>query len=150
MEPLTLFLIILLSLINVVLILWLVRLTNKVNRLTRGSTGASLESVINENNRGIVKLAEIQENHKKHIIDLQNNILNTIQNVGVVRFNPFKDTGGNQSFAIALTNKHKNGIVLSSLYSRERVNVFAKPIENGGSSFQLTNEEQEAINQAHR
>ena len=61
---------------------------------------------------------------------LQNLLENNIQNIEVVRFNPFKDEGmgGDQSFAISFLDKKGNGVIMSSLYSREKVSVFAKPI----------------------
>ncbi|NIT70429.1 DUF4446 family protein, partial [candidate division KSB1 bacterium] len=58
--------------------------------------------------------------------------------VGTVRFNPFKGTGGGQSFAAAFLSEHGNGVVISTLYSRERVSVFAKPIQSFASEYELT------------
>ncbi len=72
----------------------------------------------------------------------------SIQGVGMVRFNPFKDTGGDQSFAIALLDKNNNGVVISTLYSREGTRIYAKPIEKGDSSYHLSEEEKEAIQKA--
>lgn len=74
----------------------------------------------------------------------------SITKVGVVRFNPFKDTGGDQSFVIALLDSKNNGLVLSSLHSREGTRMYTKPIENGVSTYNLTDEEQEAIAKAIR
>jgi ethanolamine utilization protein EutQ (cupin superfamily) len=71
-----------------------------------------------------------------------------IQKVGIVRFNPFKDTGGNQSFSVALLDGKDDGIVITSLYTRDENRVFAKPIKNGNSEFLLLEEEKEAINLA--
>jgi len=135
--------------ITLVLLGWVVKLNLTIKKLVRGRTGESLESIILENNKAITSMMNTQENHKKYIIDLQQNILNTIQNVGIVRFKAL-NTGGNQSFAIALTNKHKDGLVLSSLYTTQHVQVFAKPITNGTSNFTLSEEEQQALNQAHQ
>jgi len=74
----------------------------------------------------------------------------TLQGVGLVRFNPFEGQGqgGNQSFAIAFLDEYSNGVVLSTLYARDRVGVYAKPIEKGISTYELTNEEKEAIERA--
>ena len=72
----------------------------------------------------------------------------TGQRVGVVRFNPFSDTGGDQSFAIALLDSEGNGIVLSSLHGRTDTRVFAKPVSAGRSRHALSDEEQEAIRRA--
>lgn len=71
-----------------------------------------------------------------------------IQKVGIVRFNPFRDVGGDQSFSIALLDANDMGIVITSLYGREGNRVYAKPIEHGQSKYQLSNEEREAIQRA--
>ena len=72
----------------------------------------------------------------------------TIRRTGLVRFNPFSDAGGDQSFSLALLDDRKNGVVISSLYGREINRVYAKPIENGSSTYQLSDEEKEAIARA--
>jgi hypothetical protein len=76
----------------------------------------------------------------------------TLRNVGVVRFNPFPDAGGDQSFAIALLDSEGTGVVISSLHARTDTRVFAKPVEGGRSRYPLSDEEQDAIRkaQAHR
>lgn len=71
-----------------------------------------------------------------------------IRRVGLVRYNPFSDSGGDQSFALALLNDKKDGIVISSLYGREMNRVYAKSIQNGGANYQLTEEEKKAIEDA--
>lgn len=72
----------------------------------------------------------------------------TIRNVGVVRFNPFSDAGGDQSFAIALLDSEGSGLVLSSLHARTDTRVFAKPVQAGRSRYPLSDEEQDAIRRA--
>ena len=72
----------------------------------------------------------------------------TFQKSGVVRFNPFSEIGGNQSFAIDLLDDKNNGFVLSSLFIKEGNRVYAKQIKNGKSDHLLSNEEKEAIARA--
>lgn len=145
----TLFVVIgILGLVIIVLGLFIGKLSKRLTQLTRGKKTADLESIIKENNSMIFDLKNKLKNHEEQILDLKKESMNSIQNIGIVRFNPFKETGGNQSFAMALTDKKRNGVVLSSLYTRERVNVFAKPIKNGASEYTLTNEEQSAITQS--
>jgi len=79
---------------------------------------------------------------------LENAMPQTIRRTGLVRFNPFSDAGGDQSFSLALLDDRKNGVVISSLYGREINRVYAKPIENGSSTYQLSDEEKEAIARA--
>ncbi len=66
----------------------------------------------------------------------------------MVRFNPFKEIGGDQSFSIALLDSNNDGIVITSLYGREGNRVFGKPIKNGKSRYLLSGEEKKAIEQA--
>ena len=80
--------------------------------------------------------------------ELENLSQRTIQKVAVIRYNPFSDTGGDQSFAIALLDSLGNGVVLSSLHSRTDTRVFAKAVQNGRSKYQLSDEEQDAIKRA--
>jgi len=79
------------------------------------------------------------------IENLENILRKTIQKTGVVRFNPFNDVGGNQSFAIALLDEKNNGFVISSLFAKESNRVYAKAVREGKSDHQLSNEEIEAI-----
>lgn len=72
----------------------------------------------------------------------------SFQKIGVVRFNPFKEVGGDQSFSIALLDAENNGFVLTSLYGRDDNRVYNKPIKKGVSSYSLSNEEKEALKKA--
>ena len=71
--------------------------------------------------------------------------LRSLQHIGLVRFNPFEDTGSDQSFAIALLDDQRDGIVISSLHGRANTRVFAKPVASGGSPHNLSDEESQAI-----
>lgn len=64
-----------------------------------------------------------------------------IQKLAVIRFNPFKEVGGDQSFSIAFLDGNNNGMVITSLYTREENRVYAKPIKNGVSQYSLSDEE---------
>lgn len=69
----------------------------------------------------------------------------SLQHIGLVRFNPFEDTGSDQSFAIALLDDQQDGVVVSSLHGRTNTRVFAKPVTGGASSHNLSDEETQAI-----
>lgn len=72
----------------------------------------------------------------------------SIQKVGIVRYNPFSNVGGDQSFSIALLDGNNNGIVITSLFSREGNRVYGKPIKGGTSEYSLSKEEKQAIEKA--
>ncbi len=65
-----------------------------------------------------------------------------------IRFNPFPDQGSNQSFAIGMLNEDGDGVVISSLYSRDRMSIFAKPVKDKKSTYELSTEEKEALRKA--
>ena len=90
------------------------------------------------------RLKGLEESNEK----LASKLNNSLQKVGIVRFNPFKETGGDQSFSVAVLDADNNGFVITSHYGRESNRVYAKPINNGASSYSLSKEEQEAINKA--
>jgi len=91
---------------------------------------------------------ELKGNFEKISKELENlkkeNKFN-IQKFGIVRFNPFKEIGGNQSFSIALLDGRDDGIVITSLYTKEGNRIFGKPIKGGKSEYLLSEEEKEAI-----
>jgi len=74
----------------------------------------------------------------------------SIQKVGMIRFNPFSEVGGDQSFSIALLDGNDSGFVITSLYTREGNRVYGKPIKAGLSEYLLSEEEKEAIQSARK
>ncbi|MBU2545072.1 DUF4446 family protein [Patescibacteria group bacterium] len=72
-----------------------------------------------------------------------------IKKVGIVRYNPFSNTGSDQSFSIALLDGDNNGMVITSLYSRDGNRVYAKPVNNAKSEYSLSEEENKAIKKAN-
>ena len=121
-------------------------LEDRQKMFLKGKNGADLESVILRHDQEIGTLdTEIQElfEFSKKIHSLATI---GIHKVGIVRFNPFQDTGSNQSWSIALLDGKNTGIVISSLLSRESARVYAKPVLTGAAGdYPLTNEERRAI-----
>lgn len=72
----------------------------------------------------------------------------SIQKVGMIRFNPFKEVGSDQSFSAAFLDDDDSGLVITSLYTREENRIYGKPIKKGLSEYQLSEEEQQAIEKA--
>jgi len=137
----------------IVLLVWLIILQLNLNRMKKikevffaGRDAQSLENVILEQAKNLQMLdKEIQELYN---ISNQLNILalRGLRKTGLVRFNPFKDIGGNQSFSIAFLNGKNNGVTISSLYTREGTRIYAKAIKSGISEVHpLTQEEEQAI-----
>lgn len=124
-------------------------LKKKITLMLSGKDGKDLESIIVSHSQSITNLdKEIQE-----LFEISNAIhrlaSESIHKVDVLRFNPFKDIGGDQSFAIALLNGKNSGLVLSSLHTREGTRIYAKPVIKGISEkYTLTEEEKQAIKNA--
>ena len=73
-----------------------------------------------------------------------------VQGIGLVRFRAFQDTGGDQSFALALADAEGNGVVVSALYGRDKTRIYAKPVEGWQSSKALAEEEERALTKARQ
>ncbi len=101
---------------------------------------------------GLKELQEFRTELEKYLTEVERRVRNSVQSVHTVRFNPFKGTGGggNQSFATALLNEHGDGVIISSLYSREHVSIFSKPVKKYASEHELSDEEKEALETAKK
>lgn len=145
--------IILLSALPIILLIWNILLSVSLRKIKRknedffdGGKVTNLEELLISQNKGIKILdKDIQE-----LYNISNQInklaFRSYHKIGMIRFNPFKDVGGDQSFAIAILNGRNNGITLSSLYSRDGARFYAKSIVNGESpKHPLTQEEKDAI-----
>lgn len=124
------------------ILIWIYRLQSHYNELTKGASKKDLLSALNlfiaksENNQNaldqlkVIVEKEIKQN-KDHL-----------QRIGFKRFNPFTDTGGNQSFILSILDENGDGIVISSLHSRENTRVYAKRVIKGSSEDQVLSKEE--------
>jgi hypothetical protein len=126
----------------------LARLDARIATLTRGGDGASLESTLQANLDKVGTLARGVDELASRSAMLERVQRRAIQRVGLVRYNPFEDTGGNQSFALALLDQHGDGVVISSLHARSGTRIYGKSIAAGKSEAALSDEEADALRQA--
>lgn len=119
-----------------------------LERTLRKFVGKTPESMLMEHARTVELLERESKQLRGALEHLAANSVYSIQKVGVVRFNPFSDSGGDQSFVIALLDGQNNGVVVSSLFAQGRPMVYAKPIEDGKSRYQLSGEEKDALARA--
>jgi hypothetical protein len=124
------------------------KLTRKYERLMRGSSGANLEQILEEYLQIVTGYSHRLEELEGVVRQLGEVQQGCVQRVGLVRFDAFEDVGGEQSFAVVLLDAHRNGVVLSSVYSRNEMRVYAKRLFNGKPSHPLTREEEQALQQA--
>ena len=136
----------------VLLIIWTIRLEIKIKKLTGGAAGKSLEESIISSHAKIAELTEFRTDSLAYFGDVEKRLRKSIQAVETIRFNPFQGSGdgGNQSFSTAFINEHGDGVVLTSLYSRDRVSVFSKPLKKFVSTFELSEEEKEVVADAKK
>lgn len=117
--------------------------------LFQGKDGKNLENVILAQEKRLRKLEVQSENQQQVTTMLDALAKRSIHKTGLVRFNPFQDIGGDQSFSVALLDDFDDGVVISSLYSRDGMRVYAKAINRGKSGkHPLTEEEVQAIKKA--
>ena len=149
------FLLILLGIVAVLLIGFIILIVkvsflNKkyISFMKKICNGKNIEEDL-ENYMHRVNRVEKQNVEIKEVIEsINKNMKNCIQKIGIVRYNAFKDTGSDLSFALAMLDEKNNGVVLNGIYSREMSNIYAKPVENGVSKYTISDEEKEAIQRA--
>lgn len=124
------------------------RLSRRLDTLTGGAQRGGLETVIGEHLervRAVVRDVDRLENRTSAV---EKDLRSALGRVGLVRYNPFDDTGGNQSFALAILDAGGTGFVVSSLHARGGTRVYAKAVEAGRSDTALSAEEAEAVARA--
>ena len=121
------------------------KLRRRLDGLTRGADGTSLDAVVAGHLDKVYAVARELDDLSARSAILEAAGRRAIQRVGLVRFNPFEDTGGNQSFALAMTDVGGNGFIVSSLHTRTGTRVYAKAVSDGRSDGALSAEETEAL-----
>jgi len=134
--------------IAIIEFIWILKTEKRLKRFFLGKKAKDLEETIITLENDISNLKKSKTNTEKELVEIQAKLKKSIRGLETVRFNPFPDQGSNQSFAIGMLDEENNGLVLSSLYSRERMSIFAKPIKNGKSEYELTAEEKKALEKA--
>lgn len=124
----------------------LIRLLRTFTRLTKGVSDKDLKTILDTVLSDVNEKKEIDKELIKKIESLKEEGLSSLQKIGLIRYNPFGDTGGNQSFVLAILDGNNSGFVITSLHSREATRVFAKPIKEGKENgFEFSKEEIQAI-----
>lgn len=133
-----------------IIVFWMVRTERRLKRFFLGKKGKDLEDTIEILEKNISELTLAKNKLLDDTRSIDARLKKSIRGVETLRFNPFPDQGGNQSFALGLLDEGGDGVLLSSLYSRDRVSVFAKPVKKGKSEYDLTSEEQEVLWKAQK
>lgn len=129
-----------------VITFFLARFLRTLKKITKGVSQKDLRVILEELLKELKKSGEMSLELGKKIEELRKEGLGHIQKTGFIRYNPFSETGGNQSFVLALLDAEDNGFVVTSLHSREATRVFAKPVKAGKEDgFEFSKEEIQAI-----
>lgn len=126
---------------------WMLRHYKKlIKGVKSGNLKKVLEKVIETERKNKLTIAKL----KGEIEELEKEGAYNIQKVGMVRFNPFKETGGDQSFSLALLDDHDSGVLITGLHTRERTRMYIKTVKEGKSDYELSDEEGKAIRGAKK
>ena len=133
--------------IGMVILVWKLCSINKKYKkfLEKLGNGQNIEEDLETYMYRIERVEKQNMDIRNLIETIENTMENCIQKIGIVRYNAFKDTGSDLSFALALLDEKNNWVVLNGIYSREMSNIYAKPVENGKSKYTLSEEEEQAI-----
>lgn len=142
----------LLTLSIIIIVVWLIGITFVLykifalfNRLTRGVDSGDLkkilERVITKEQENTVRTGELA----KRFQFLEEDARSHVQKIGFVRFNPFKELGGDHSFSICILDGEDSGVILTSLHTRDRTRVYMKEVKKGKSAFELSQDEKKAL-----
>jgi hypothetical protein len=120
-------------------------LDRRLDGITRGSDGRSLEATLASSLQRADEVGHEVDQLAARSAVIEADLRNALQRVGLVRFNPFEETGGNQSFALALLDAQGNGFVISSLHARSGTRIYGKALVAGRAETALSAEESEAV-----
>lgn len=134
----------------VVLSIWFFRISNHYKKLVGNTKREDLKEILENllsqqsevREKLIDTLGEIEVANKKSLAN--------IQKIGIVKFNPYREAGGNHSFALCLLNGHDNGFIILSLHGREGSRLYLKEVKQGKAQYELSKEEQQSLLSAKR
>ena len=123
-------------------------LRRRVDTLTRGKDAETMEDSILKFFERIESLEDAERKMHRDIRDIKENLKITYQKTGLVKYDAFREMSGALSYSLALLDKENNGILITSMYSREGCYTYAKDIIKGECKLNLSDEEAEALKQA--
>ncbi len=137
--------VLLLLLSQLALALRMRRANRRITALTRGMDGQNLEAALTSHFDMGVQTNRRMDALEQAVGVLQAQMPLALQKARLIRYDAFEDVGGEQSFSLALLNARGDGVVLTSVYSRMDVRVYAKAIAGGQASHALSREEERAL-----
>lgn len=124
------------------------RVEKRYKKLMKGSHGKSIEEMVLEHTKMVDDSLQSIEEIKNTYSEIGAKVNTCIQKYAVVRYRAFDDVGSDLSYSIALLDNRNTGVILTGIYGRNESTTFAKPIENGISKYDLSEEEKQAVKNA--
>lgn len=113
--------------------------------MTKLGKGQNINEMLEKYVEKVERIEEENKEIEKYCQNLELDAKDNFQKMGMVRYNAYKDTGSDLSFALAILDENNCGFVINGIYGRDTSNVYAKPVENGKSEYMLSKEEAEAL-----
>ena len=139
---------IIIGILLIVVLCKLKSLRRRIDTLTRGKDTESMEDIMLNFFERIESLQDAEKRMDQDIKTIKENLKITFQKTGLVKYDAFREMSGALSYSLALLDQENNGVLISSMYSREGCYTYAKDIVNGESKINLSEEEAEALKQA--
>ncbi len=147
--PITYYLLFLGYIWTAVVTVFLIKAIRRYQRLTKGTKDLNLSQILENLVQKSEENSKIASQLSTELTKLENQNRQNFQKYALIRFNPFEDTGGDQSFALSILDDHNCGIVISSLHSRTGTRVYAKKVEQGkAANHEFSKEEKEVVEKA--
>ncbi len=135
--------------------IWLLTLTVSFFLFSKFFKKLTKETKENELMKVLGRILKVQEENSGSIFALEKEIKRIdiegvahVQKMGVVRFNPFREMGGDHSFSLAILDGDSSGVIITCLHTRERTRVYMKDIKKGKCDLELSSEEKKALEKA--
>ena len=116
-----------------------------ISFMKKMGNGNNLDELLKKYTQDVEEIKKDNSEIKNYYTKLDSDVASCIQKVGLVRYNALRDVGSDLSFAIALLDGNDNGVVLNGIYGSESSNIYAKPVKGKSSNYQLSQEEEYAI-----
>ncbi len=150
-EYIAVFIGIIMFIVLVLLILMFMQLFNlsklrrKYEQMMSGDGVENLEDLLIDLKLQLDRLQDDYGQQRKTLESTLDKMQSVKGHVGLIKYNAFEERGSDLSFSVAIIDDHSNGVVLTSIYSRENSYIYAKPLKQGDSTYTLSAEEKRAI-----
>lgn len=133
--------------VSLVALVFSIMMHRRVSEIFRSASSTDIEKLLKLHTKTLEDFVTFRAESTGYMKSLDARIKNKMVNASTIRFNPFQGAGigGNQSFSSVFADEEGTGVIITSMHTRERTNVFAKPLKNWKSEYELGEEEKQAL-----